>query len=214
MTHKSGYINTTPINPYRWKGTNMSKEQIIKMKSILALVMFSMILMISGCGQDDVSDHSSKKPKPPVIDIHTAVISGDINAIKQHISAGTHINQKDPFGGSSPLISAALFNQPEIVTLLLDAGANIDFKNNDGSTALHVAAFFCRPDIVKLLLNRGADKSLLNNSGSTAYDTVAGPFEAVKPIYDMLGQSLAPMGLRLDYDQLKATRPQVAALLK
>lgn len=194
----------------------------------IGLIMVFMFMMVSGCDQgaadknhvdqndqkETLNDQPTKKPKPPKVDIHTAVISGDIDAIQQHISAGTDINQKDPFGGSSPLISAALFNQPEIVTLLLDAGANIDFKNNDGSTALHVAAFFCRPEIVKLLLNRGADKSLLNNSGSTAYDSIAGPFEAVKPIYDMLGQSLAPMGLNLDYEQLKATRPQVAALLK
>lgn len=206
----------------------MKIKHINTVQYSIGLIMVFMFMMVSGCDQgaadknhvdqndqiETINDQPTKKPKPPKVDIHTAVISGDTHAIQQHISAGTNINQKDPFGGSSPLISAALFNQPEIVTLLLDAGANINFKNNDGSTALHVAAFFCHPEIVKLLLKNGADKGLRNNSGSTAYDTVAAPFEAVKPIYDMLGQSLAPMGLNLDYEQLKATRPQVAALLK
>lgn len=206
----------------------MKIKHINTVQYSIGLIMVFMFMMVSGCDQgaadknhvdqndqiETINDQPTKKPKPPKVDIHTAVISGDTHAIQQHISAGTNINQKDPFGGSSPLISAALFNKPEIVRLLLDSGANIDFKNNDGSTALHVAAFFCRPEIVQLLLKNNADKTIKNNRGSTAYDTVAGPFIDVKPIYDMLGQALAPMGLTLDYDYLKVTRPQIALLLK
>jgi len=120
----------------------MKIKQIKTVYYSIGMVMVFMVLIISGCDREaaddihvdqnnhkeSINDQPAKKPKPPKVDIHTAVISGDINAIQQHISAGTNINQKDPFGGSSPLISAALFNQPEIVTLLLDAGANIDFK--------------------------------------------------------------------------------------
>jgi len=165
-------------------------------------------------GKEINTEFVAKKPKPPEMDIHMAVISDNIKAIQQHILAGTDINQKDSYGGSSPLISAALFGKHDIVALLLESGAKIDFQNNDGATALHVAAFFCRSEIVQLLLKNNADKTIKNNRGSSAYDTVAGPFIDVKPIYDMLGQALAPMGLTLDYDYLKVTRPQIAALLK
>jgi ankyrin repeat protein len=159
-------------------------------------------------------ESASKKPKAPEIDIHSAVVSGNVIVMKQHVLAGTDLNLKDPFGGSSPIISAALFGKIEIVKILVDAGADVNFINNDGSTALHTAAFFCRPEIVKILQDNGIDKTIRNNMGSTAYESVAGAFKDVKPFYDMLGQSLAPYGLILDDDYLKETRPIIAEMLK
>ena len=156
----------------------------------------------------------SQKVKTPDVDIHTAATLGNVEAIKQHVLAGTDLNQKDPFGGSSPIISAALFGKTEIVKVLIDAGADINFINNDGSNALHTAAFFCRPEIVKFLLENGIDKTVRNSMGSTAYESVAGAFKDVKPFYDMIGQSLAPYGLVLDDDYLQKTRPIIAEMLK
>jgi ankyrin repeat protein len=152
--------------------------------------------------------------KPPAVDIHTSVITGNIDALKQHIAAGSNLNEKDPFGGSSPLISAALFGKTEEAKLLLEAGADIDFQNNDGSTALLTAAFFGRPEIVKLLLEKGADKSIKNKYNATAFESVMAPWEAVKETYDMMGKMLAPMGLKLDYAYLQKVRPEIAAMLK
>jgi len=150
----------------------------------------------------------------PDIDIHTAVLSGNKEALLQHIKAGTNLNERDPFGGSSPLISAAVFGKTEEAKILIDAGADLNFQNNDGSTALHSAAFFCRPEIVKMLLDKGADKNITNKFGATAYVSVAGPFEEVKPTYDVMGKVLGPMGLKLDYAYIEKTRPQIATLLK
>ncbi|MBT1696381.1 ankyrin repeat domain-containing protein [Fulvivirgaceae bacterium PWU4] len=157
---------------------------------------------------------SQQKVEPPQIDIHTAVVTGNLDAVKQHIAAGTNLNEKDPFGGSSPLISAAVFGKTAEAQALIEAGADLNFKNNDGSTALHSSAFFCRPEIVKMLLDKGADKTIKNNYGATAYETVAGPFTDVKSIYDMMGKVLEPMGLKLDYAYLEKTRPEIAAMLK
>ncbi len=126
-----------------------------------------------------------------------------MEALKQHIAAGSNLNEKDPLGGSSPLISASLFGKTEMAKMLIDAGADLNFQNNDGSTALHTASFFCRPEIVKMLLDKGADKTIKNKYGSTAYESVAGPFAAVKPVYETLGKMLEPMGLKLDYAYLK-----------
>lgn len=157
---------------------------------------------------------ASKEVEPPQIDIHTAVVTGNLDAVKQHIAAGTDLNEKDPFGGSSPLITAAVFGKTAEAQALIDAGADLNFKNNDGSTALHSSAFFCRPEIVKMLLDKGADKTIRNNYGATAYETVAGPFTDVKSVYDMMGKVLEPMGLKLDYAYLEKTRPEIAAMLK
>ncbi len=76
--------------------------------------------------------------------------------------------------------------------MLIDAGADLNFRNNDGSTPLHTASFFCRPELVALLLKKGADKSIKKKYGQTAYETVAGPFADLKKVYDMLGKMLGP----------------------
>lgn len=90
----------------------------------------------------------------------------------------------------------------------------MNLRNKHGSTPLNVAAFFCRTRIVKALLDKGADKYLRNNTGHTPWESVAAPFASVKSTYDMLGKALAPLGLKLDYDRIKATRPTIAALLR
>jgi uncharacterized protein len=172
-------------------------------------------VVIASCGSKDSTAQNKKTGvEAPSVDIHTAVVTDNREAVKQHIAAGTNMNEKDPFGGSSPLISAALFNKPEIARILVDAGADINFQNNEGSTALHLAAFFCRPEIVKMLLDKKADKTIKNKYGSTAYESVAGPYADLKPTYEMLEQMLSPMGLKLDYAYIEKTRPEVAKMLK
>ena len=194
------------------------KTKFHQPKFFLTTILYPMALaLLIGCGSEDEPQtmaEAPRKPEPPAVDMHTAVISNDVDAIKQHIAAGSDLNVADPFGGSSPLMSAAVFDKPMIAKLLIEAGADINLTNRDGSTALHSAAFFCRPDIVDMLLAEKADKTVRNNFGSTAYDTVAGPFDEVRPFYDALGQQLAPMGLKLDYEYLQETRPQIAAVLQ
>lgn len=183
-------------------------------------ILFIALVLITACtskessAQKGASDSKSATVKAPPVDIHTAVVTDNLDALKQHIAAGSNLNEKDPFGGSSPLISASLFGKTEAAKLLISAGADINFQNKDGSTALHTAAFFCRPEIVKMLLNKSADKNIKNSFGSTAYQSVAGPFSEVKSIYDMVTQALGPMGLKLDYAYVEKTRPEIAAMLK
>ncbi len=177
-------------------------------KPIIALFSIA-VLIFSSCSQS-----SAQKEGAPDIDLHTAVITGNKVAVKQHIAAGSDLNARDPFGGSSPLITAAVFGKPEMAEILLDAGADINFQNNDGSTALISAAFFGRPEIVQLLLERGADKSIKNKYGTTAYENVIPPFSEVKEVYDVMGGMLEPMGLKLDYAYLEKIRPEIANMLK
>lgn len=173
------------------------------------------LLVTVGCNdQKGFTQQAPSKTNSPEIDIHSAVISNNVELIRQHIKAGTNLNEKDPYGGSSPLISAAVFGKTEIAQILIEAGADINIQNNEGSTALHSAAFFCRPEIVKMLLDKGVDKTIKNKYGSTAYESVLAPFAEVKPFYDMMGSMLSPMGLTLDYPYLEKTRPEIAAMLK
>ena len=185
------------------------------LKTLIGFAMFALLVTSAAC-QDKKSTAQENKSgvTPPQVDIHTAVVTGNIEAVRLHIAAGSDINVKDPFGGSSPLISAAVFGKTDIAKALIDAGASLNFQNNDGSTALHTAAFFGRPEIVKMLLEKHADKTIKNKYNSTAYDGVAAPFQDAKPVYDMMVTALGPMGLKLDYAYLEKERPVIAAMLK
>jgi hypothetical protein len=181
----------------------------------IAAAVVACSLMLSSC-QDKKggSEATTEAIAKPQVDLHTAVLTENLEAVKQHIAAGSNLNEKDPYGGSSPLITASLFDKPEMAKLLIDAGADINFQNNDGATALHTATFFCRPEIVKMLLDKGADKTIKNKYGATPYESVAGPFADVKSVYDMMGKILGPMGLKLDYPYIEKKRPEIAAMLK
>lgn len=179
-----------------------------------ALAFLTLVALLVCCsGKSETSAQSVPQAKAPAVDIHTAVITNNLEALRQHIAAKSNINERDPFGGSSPLISACVFGKPEAAKVLIEAGADINFQNNDGSTPLHTAAFFCRPEIVKMLIAKGADRTIKNKYGATPYETVAAPFTDVKGAYDMMVTALAPMGLKLDYTYLEKTRPEIAAML-
>jgi NAD(P)-dependent dehydrogenase (short-subunit alcohol dehydrogenase family) len=163
---------------------------------------------------------SQSTPTPSTIDappsggLHQAALEGNLEAVRQHIAAGAELNEKEPSGGSSPLIIAATFGHTEVASVLIEAGADVDQRNNDGSTALLTAAFLCRAEIVAALLAAGADKSIRNNAGSTALEAVTVPFDAVKEAYDYLGAVLGPLGLELDYERIRMTRPEIAEMLR
>ena len=184
--------------------------------SFIKVAFLSALCLFASCKNNETSDAApaEKTVKAPEVDIHTAVLTGNREALKQHIQAGSNINEKDPFGGSSPLITACVFGKTEEAKILIDAGADLNFQNNDGSTALHSSAFFCRPEIVKMLVEKGADKSITNKFGATAYQSVAGSFVDTRPAYDMIVKVLAPMGLQLDYTYIEKTRPVIADMLK
>jgi len=168
---------------------------------------------MSSMGKDDMPVLQEEVPAPGV-GLHMAIIQGDMEVVRQHIQAGSDLDLKEPKGGSSPLITAAVFGRTDAALALIEAGADVNIKNNDGSTPLHTAAFFCRTEIVEALLANGADVSIKNNAGSTALVSVAGSFEEVKDIYEYFGNALAPLGLELDYEKIKLTRPQIAELLQ
>lgn len=159
------------------------------------------------------SQSSSTTSATPSDSLHLAILKRDMAATRQYIEAGSDLNRRDQYG-STPLIIAATFGNAEAARALIDAGASLELTNNEGSTPLHIAAFLCRTDIVEALLDNGADKNARNNAGRTPADSVSAPFENVKPIYDKLGTELGPLGLKLDYEYIKVTRPKVLKMLQ
>jgi ankyrin repeat protein len=183
----------------------------------------AIVFVVGTAFQKTLAETQTKEEQPapvsqvmnqPQISLHAAVVTGNMEIVKYYILSGTDLNEKEPEGGSSPLITATMFGQTEAALALIEAGADINQKNNDGSTALHTAAFFCRTEIIKALLASGIDKTIKNNSGAMAAESVAAPFEVVKPIYDYFSKVYEPMGFKLDYERLKEIRPMIAEMLK
>jgi len=84
------------------------------MKHILLTTIAAVVLV--GCGE-------SQSPEPPTgktpdISIQDAAEEGNIEAVKQHLAAGTDVNANDR-SGSTPLHNAALGGHKEIVELLI-----------------------------------------------------------------------------------------------
>ncbi len=169
-----------------------------------AMLVVTLLSPLPVCGQETPT---------PSVSLHLAALQGNVEVIRQHVEAGSDLNAKDLYG-STPLIVAAAFGKTEVARALIEAGADLNITNNDGASALHTAAFLCRTEIVEALLEKGANKYLRDNYGNTAAESVADPFDDVKGIYDAFGQALGPLGLELDYEQLRTTRPRIAEMLR
>jgi len=103
----------------------------------------------------------------PSMDIWEAVSKGDIEAVKQHIAAGTDVNANE----FELLHRAALGGHKEIVELLIAAGADVNAKDKTrGFTPLHYAAREGRKEIAELLISKGVDVNAKDDYGNTPLD--------------------------------------------
>ena len=84
-----------------------------------------------------------------------AIAAGDKAAVEQALANGADVDSRAR-DQATPLIAAALDDQPAIAELLLSKGADVMARNSGGFTPLHAAAFSGSLPIAKLLLEKGA----------------------------------------------------------
>ena len=93
---------------------------------------------------------------------------GDMAAFSQLLKAGADINTADPlYKNQTPLILAAWWGRTEIVNELINAGANIDARDDDGNSALLGASFRADLGLIKSLVAAGAEINTYNKKKET-----------------------------------------------
>ncbi|MEJ2004085.1 MAG: ankyrin repeat domain-containing protein [Cyclobacteriaceae bacterium] len=177
-------------------------------QTALQAILITSVLILFSCNQNGQNPPVNE----PSTTIHEAAFLGNTDEIVAHIKSGSDLNEKDPYG-SSALYIATVFDKPEVARLLVEAGADLNATSADGSTPLHTAAFLCRKEIVKVLLENGAELTIQNAYGSTPLESVSGPFDQVKPVYEQMSKDLGPMGFKLDYNYIASTRPEIAEMI-
>jgi len=132
----------------------------------LLLTTIAAVLVV-GCA-------TTQQPEPPTakapdIGIYGASYTGNIEAIKQHLAAGTDVNAKNEWGGT-PLHYATFGGRKEVVELLIAKGADVNTKDDVGETPLHWAAKEGNKEVVELLIAKGADVNAKDDVGDTPVD--------------------------------------------
>lgn len=90
--------------------------------------------------------------------LHVAVVQGSVPLAKILISKGANLEAPSEDRGARATHLAANFGELEMLNLLLDAGADIEARDQKGQTPLLLAAATNNTEVVKVLLDRGADK--------------------------------------------------------
>ena len=133
--------------------------------------------MLVGCGRS--------------VDIHKAAEEGNIEAVKQHLAAGTDVNVKNKFGSTPMHKAAGRGHNKDVAELLIAKGADVNAKDDNGWTPLHHAVPDGHKEIAELLIAKGGD---VNAKG--IYGT---PLD--RAIKQQIGATLARLAVQQKYKE-------------
>ncbi len=114
------------------------------------------------------NDINARVGIPPTTLLVHAILNGNPGTTEWLISKGADINLL--VDGWSPLMYASRSNGLKNISLLLEAGADIEYADPEGNTALFHAAASGNPKTLKRLLKHGANLYRKNSAWHTAYD--------------------------------------------
>ena len=134
--------------------------------------------------------------------IHIAAETGNIEALKKHLSAGTDVNAKD-VDGRTPLHRAASYGHNEVAELLIAKGADMNAKTNGQQTPMHAAAYNGHRNIIELLIEYGADVN--------SQIKLAGSFNKMTPLdFDLFYSDGQNCELLIKHGGVTGTKPDTS----
>jgi ankyrin repeat protein len=123
--------------------------------------------------------HAKGEYSPGKTLLRIAIKGGSSEVVKVLLKNDTSdIDLKDK-NGFTPLMAAAVWQNYDIVKLLVENGADLNIQDNMGNTAIFRAIFTRNNDILKLLIRSGADVNIPNASGDTPLKMVEGSEQGV-----------------------------------
>jgi ankyrin repeat protein len=115
-----------------------------------------------------------------------AIKAGNIEAVKQHLEAGTDVNASDNLGRTALHKASGWQGQREIVELLISNGADVNAKRSDGAIPLHYAVYYNRMENAEILLSNGADLNAKDGDQNGATPLHEAAWRSRKEIVDLL----------------------------
>jgi hypothetical protein len=106
----------------------------------------------------------------PDVRLFYASTTNDLSEVKTLIEAGmADVNAKNPAEGASALHGAAFEGNESCVTYLLQCGARVNARDDDGWTPLHAAVCGQNTKCVEMLLEAGCNSFAENADGYTPF---------------------------------------------
>lgn len=124
----------------------------MKLRYCLILFVLTSLFVFSGCAAKSQLMEAASK--------------GEINTVKKLQSERININEKDK-NGATALMHAIWSKKPEAAKYLIEAGADVNAKDNYG-TPLIYAVDYKQHDVINVLLEKGADIEATDYQGETA----------------------------------------------
>ena len=108
------------------------------MRKTMLLAVIGVLCMTPGFSSENaldrefVSDAMTKTTPTKINSFCKAIVQGDIETVKRLIALGEDVNQKSL--GKTPVIFAARYNKAEILSILLEHGADLSIRCDSGYT--------------------------------------------------------------------------------
>jgi ankyrin repeat protein len=118
-----------------------------------------------------------------------AAALGNEGVSRRLLTQGAQVNSRQAYG-QTPLLRAVggrAKDDPAIISLLLEHGADVAARSDGGETVVIVAAVMAKPETISVLADKGADVTAVDRRGKTAimHAARAGKYDSIQILAEL-----------------------------